>query len=63
VSVDSGKPASVDLARSTVAYRQKVWATSKLSAGTHKVKIWWDPSNKAGKYISIDAVDVTGTLV
>jgi hypothetical protein len=26
------------------------------------VKIRWDPSNAAGKFISVDAFDVIGTL-
>ncbi len=62
VSVD-GKPAvSVNLAASKVAYQQKVWNTGTLSPGVHTVKIWRDPANIAGKYISIDAFDVIGSL-
>jgi hypothetical protein len=39
-----------------------VWNTGTLASGTHTVKIWWDPSNIAGKYVSVDAVEVTGSL-
>jgi hypothetical protein len=62
VSLDGGAPVSVNLAASTVAYQQRVWNTGTLASGQHTVKIWWDPTNIAGKYISIDAFDVTGTL-
>jgi murein DD-endopeptidase MepM/ murein hydrolase activator NlpD len=62
VSLDGGTAQSIDLARSTVAYQQSVWNTGVLSAGTHTVKISWDTGNAAGKYISIDAFDVIGTL-
>jgi hypothetical protein len=62
VSVDGDAATSVNLAASTVAYRQKVWNTGILPYGTHTVKIWRDPNNLAGKYISIDAVDVIGAV-
>jgi parallel beta-helix repeat protein len=62
VSLDGGTATSINLARSVVVYQQKVWNTGTLPAGTHTVRIWWDTGNAAGKYISIDAVDVIGTL-
>jgi len=62
VSLDGGAAQTVDLARSAVAYQQKVWNTGTLGSGRHTVKIWWNPSNTAGKYISVDAFDVLGTL-
>jgi Cysteine-rich secretory protein family len=62
VSLDGGAAQSVDLARSAVAYQQKVWNTGTLTSGKHTVKIWRDPSDAAGKYISVDAFDVIGTL-
>jgi len=39
-----------------------VWNTGTLAAGQHTVMIWWDPANATGKYISIDAFQVKGTL-
>jgi hypothetical protein len=39
-----------------------VWNTGTLSSGVHTVKIWWDPSNISGKYISVDAFEVIGSL-
>jgi hypothetical protein len=62
VSLDGGAAQSVDLARSAVAYQQKVWNTGTLATGTHTVKIWRDPTDAAGKYINVDAFDVIGTL-
>lgn len=62
VSVDGGAAVSVDLAAAAVAYQQKVWDTGTLSAGDHEVKIWYDASNASGKFISVDAVDLEGSL-
>ena len=62
VSLDGGAAQTVDLARSAVAYQQKVWNTGTLGSGTHTVRIWRDPTDAAGKYISVDAFDVIGTL-
>jgi stage II sporulation protein D len=62
VSLDGGTAQSVNLARTAVAYQQNVWNTGTLTSGAHTVKIWWDPANAAGKYISVDAFDVMGTL-
>ena len=62
VSLDGKTPVSINLARTAVAYQQKVWNTGALASGKHIVKIWWDPADAAGKYISVDAFDVLGTL-
>jgi uncharacterized protein YkwD len=62
VSLDGGTAQRIDLARTAVAYQQSVWNTGTLSAGQHEVTIWWDPTNATGKYISIDAFQVEGTL-
>jgi hypothetical protein len=62
VSLDGGTKVSVNLAASAVAYQQNVWNTGTLTTGAHTVKIWWDTANTAGKYISVDAFDVSGTL-
>ena len=62
VSLDGGPAQSIDLARSAVQYKQSVWTTGVLGSGAHTVKIWWDPTNAAGKFISVDAFDVIGSL-
>ncbi len=53
---------TVSLSNSTPVYQQNVWSTGALSAGAHKVRISWNTSNAAGKFITLDAVDVHGTL-
>ncbi len=62
VSLDGGPAQSIDLARSAVAYQQNVWDTGTLASGPHIVSISYDPTNAAGKFVSLDAVDVAGTL-
>jgi SpoIID/LytB domain protein len=62
VSVDGGTAKSVNLAASSAKDLQSVWNTGLLKFGAHTVKISWDPSNTAGKYISIDAIGVVGSL-
>jgi hypothetical protein len=62
VSVDGGTPQSVDLASGATAYRQKVWDTGPLTLADHEVKIWWDASSASGRYITVDAFDVLGSL-
>ena len=63
VSVDSGTAQLVDLARTAAAYKQEVWNSGVLTSGVHTVKVWWYPSNTAGKYITVDRFDVAGTLM
>ncbi len=62
VSLDGGAATTVDLAAASVAYQQKVWNTGTLASGNHTVRIEWDTAN-AGKYVSIDAFDVIGTVL
>ncbi len=54
---------TVDLSSAVAVYQQDVWSTGTLPAGTHLVKIVRNASSAAGTYITIDAVDVIGTLV
>ena len=62
VSLDGGTAKKIVLAAPAVAYQQNVWNTGMLSPGEHTVTISWDPTNTAGKYISVDAIDLVGTL-
>ena len=62
VSLDGGAAQSVNLAATAVNYQQKVWSTGMLTPGSHTVTISWDPSNIAGKFISLDAIDLVGSL-
>jgi N-acetylmuramoyl-L-alanine amidase len=62
VSLDGGPKETVNLYRSSTMRQQNVWNRTFDQAGEHTVKIWRDPYNTAYKYISIDAVEVTGPV-
>jgi len=62
VSLDGAPAKRISLAASAVVYQQNVWNTGMLSPGQHTVTISRDTNNIAGKYISVDAVDVLGSL-
>lgn len=62
VSLDGGPPETVDLRRPATRRQQTVWSVTFDQAGEHTVKIWRDPGNASGVYISIDAVEVTGPV-
>ena len=63
VYLDNVYRTTIDLAASVVAYQVNVWSTGILPLGYHTVKIVRSASNVSGKYITVDAVDVAGTLV
>ena len=63
VTLDGVAAGTIDLANSVATYQQNVWSTGTLVEGLHTVKISWNTGNAAGKYITLDAVDVAGTLV
>jgi hypothetical protein len=52
----------VDLYASPVKYQQKVWSTGVLTSGLHSVKIVRSASSASGKYLTLDAVDIYGTI-
>jgi hypothetical protein len=54
---------TIDLANAVAIYQQNVWSTGTLPAGVHTVKIVRSAGNITGKYVTIDAVDVDGTLL
>ena len=53
----------IDLANTTAIYQQMVWSTGELSNGVHSVRIVRNSASAAGKYLTIDAVDLEGTLI
>jgi Peptidase_C39 like family len=66
VTVDGGKPVIVDLYSARTLWRQKVWETGRLKAGTHTVKIEWTGRKNASAKdanIGVDGFDVIGKLV
>ena len=66
VSVDGKAPVAVDLYSRQTLWRQKVWATGILSAGTHTVRIYWTGNKNAAATatnIGVDAFDIVGSVV
>ncbi len=63
VSVDGGAPVTVDLASATTQYQQTVFTTGILATGMHWVQLTKNATATAGQYMSLDRVDVAGTLV
>ncbi len=55
-------PTPIDLAAATATYRVKVWSTGVLPEAQHKVEIVRSPASASGKYLTVDAVDVVGSL-
>jgi hypothetical protein len=62
VYLDGVKKATVNLAASTASYRENVWSTGALAYGNHKVEIVRSTSSATGKYVTLDAVDVVGSI-
>jgi hypothetical protein len=65
VTVDEGSPVTVNLYSADVLWEQMVWSTGILTLGSHTVEIAWTGTKDAsatGTNISIDSLDVTGTL-
>jgi len=65
VSLDGGAPVTVDLYNSTTLRQQKVWSTGALADGVHTVVISWlgqRSQASGGTRVSLDAVDIVGTL-
>jgi hypothetical protein len=62
VYLDGVFQTTVDLANSVAVYQQKVWSTGTVPSGVHSVRVVRNSSSAAGKYVTIDAVDVVGTL-
>jgi uncharacterized protein YkwD len=62
VYLDGVKKATINLASSTAVYNVRVWSTGTLPYGSHKVKVVRSSSSAIGKYITLDAVDIWGTI-
>jgi hypothetical protein len=66
LTVDGGKPVTVDLYSPRTLWQEKVWETGRLTSGTHTVKIQWTgKKNDAARdaNIGIDALEVRGRLI
>ena len=54
---------TISLAAASTAYQRRMWSTGTLASGMHTLRIVRSASSAAGSYITIDAVDVVGTLL
>jgi cell wall-associated NlpC family hydrolase len=62
VYLDGALKATVDLRATTAVYGVNVWSTGTITAGTHVVKIVRSGSSPASSYLTLDAVDIVGTI-
>ena len=62
VYLDGEFDETVDLSASTASYQVDVWSSGDLADAPHEVRIERSDACPAGKYITIDAVDLAGTL-
>jgi IPT/TIG domain/Carboxypeptidase regulatory-like domain len=52
----------INLAASPAKYQQKVWSTGALPNGLHSVKIVRNSTSASGKFLTVDAVDIYGSI-
>ncbi len=62
VYLDGVKKAGINLAATAPAYCLNVWSTGTLVSGRHQVKIVLSSASPAGKYLTLDAVDIWGAI-
>jgi outer membrane protein assembly factor BamB len=62
VYLDGAKVATVSLVATTATYQVNVWSTGDLPAGDHSVRIVRSSASASGKYLTLDGVDISGTI-
>jgi len=62
VYLDGAKMATINTAASVAGYQLTMWTTGGISDGYHTVKIVRSPLSASGKYLTLDAVDIMGTI-
>jgi hypothetical protein len=63
VYLDGVKQTTIHLASPVAGYQVVAWSTGDLSLGVHVVKLVRSAGSAAGSYITLDAVDVWGSLL
>ena len=58
IYLDGLRVASIDLHASVATYQVVVWSSGVLKAGTHRVKLVRSSASAAGRFITLDAVDI-----
>ena len=59
----STKAATIDLYASPAVYQKNLWSTGMLPDGYHTVRIVRNSGSVSGRFITLDAVEVAGTLL
>ena len=62
VYLDGTLETTIKTAATTAVYQQDLYTTGDLTQGTHTVKIVRNGTSASGKYITLDAVDIWGTI-
>ena len=62
VYLDGMKKATIDLAAPASTYQVGVWSTGTLPEGDHMVEIVRSASSMEGEYLTVDALDIWGTV-
>ena len=62
VYLDGVKQATIDLAAPASTYQVNVWSTGTLPEGDHMVEIVRSSSSTPGEYLTLDALDIWGTM-
>jgi hypothetical protein len=60
--LDGVKVKTLDTGATTATYQQVLYDTGDIAQGTHTVKIVRDNNSVSGKYLTLDAVDIWGTI-
>jgi alkaline phosphatase isozyme conversion protein len=62
VYLDGAKAATIDLAAAVATYKVNVWSSGTLPSGAHTVRIERNSGSASGKYLTLDAIDIWGTI-
>jgi len=62
IYLDGVKKATLDLDAEMARYQANIWSTRDLTSGTHTVRIVRNSASAAGKFLTLDAVDIWGAI-
>ena len=62
VYLDGAFQTTLNLAASVALYQVNLWSTGTLSNGPHNVRIVRNSGSASGKYVTLDAFDIWGTI-
>ncbi len=60
--LDGEKKATIDMTATTATYKVMLWSTGNISDGAHYVQLKRSGTSAAGKFITLDSVDIWGTI-